>query len=179
MKAGVMTKSTLKALWLGAGGLLAMWLAVTPSGTTPGKSRIAAADRPVAIHESTADNLAAQEARLRNHAGGVPLSSSTRNPFRFGSRKPDAATPQRGSAGAPVVSDAPPGPAQPSLILSGIAESRIPQGARRTAIISGGGQLYLVTEGDMVAGRYRVVTVDSDAVTLRDENGTDIRLSLK
>src|SRR6202035_1672663 len=73
MKAGVMTKSTLKALWLGAGGLLAMWLAVTPSGTTPGKSRIAAADRPVAIHESTADNLAAQEARLRNHAGGVPL----------------------------------------------------------------------------------------------------------
>jgi hypothetical protein len=77
------------------------------------------------------------------------------------------------------VSDAPPGPAQPSLILSGIAESRIPRGTRRTAIISGGGQLYLVTEGDMVAGRYRVVTVDSDAVTLRDDNGTDIRLSLK
>jgi hypothetical protein len=179
MKAGVMTKSTLKALWLGAGGLLAMWLAVTPSGTSPGKSRSAVAEHPMAIHESTADNLAAQEARLRKHAGSVPLSSSTRNPFRFGSRKPDGITPQRGSAVAPVVPDAPPAPAEPSLILSGIAESRIPQGTKRTAIVSGGGQLYLVTEGEMVAGRYRVVTVDSDAVTLRDGNGTDIRLILK
>jgi hypothetical protein len=179
MKASVMTKSTLKALWLGAGGLLAMWLAVTPSGTTPGKSRFAVADRPVAIYESTADNLAAQESRLRNHAGSVPLSSSTRNPFRFGSRKSDGAIPQRGSAVAPGVPDAPPAPAPPSLILSGIAESKIPQGTRRTAIISGGGQLYLVTEGEMVAGRYRVVTIDSDAVMLRDDNGTDVKLILK
>lgn len=179
MKAGVMTKSTLKALWLGGGGLLAAWLAVTPSDMTPGTSRIAVAERPVVIHESTADNLVAQEARLRNRAGSVPQGSSTRNPFRFGSRKPPSGLPDPGSAAAPVVPAAPAAPAQPSLSLSGIAERKTPQGNKRTAIISGDGQLYLVTEGEIVAGRYRVVIVDSDAVTLRDDNGADTRLSLK
>jgi hypothetical protein len=178
MKAGVMTKSTLNALWLGGGGLLATWLAVAPSDTAPGKSRVAVAERPVVFHELTADNLVAQEARLRDHAGMVQLRSSTRNPFRFGSRKPAGTMPERGSA-APVVPAAPPAPAQPSLSLSGIAERKTPQGNKRTAIISGDGQLYLVTEGEMVAGRYHVVSVDSDAVTLRDDSGTEIRLSLK
>jgi hypothetical protein len=179
MKAGVMTKSTLKALWIGGGGLLATWLAVTPSDTTPGKATIAVAERPVAIHESTADTLAAQEGRLRDRVGGVALGSSTRNPFRFGSKKPAGAMPQIGSPAAAVVPPVPPAPAQPSLSLAGIAERKTPDGNKRTAIISGGGQLYLVTEGEMVAGRYLVVTVDSDAVTLRDDNGTSIRLSLK
>ena len=59
-----------------------------------------------------------------------------------------------------------------------MAERQTPQGVKRTAIISGDGQLYLVTEGEMVAGRYRVVTVDSDAVTLRDDAGTELRLSM-
>ncbi|HEV3217981.1 MAG TPA: hypothetical protein VGZ27_19805 [Vicinamibacterales bacterium] len=177
MKAGEMTKPTLKALFV-AGGLLGTWLAVTPSDTTPGRSRIAAAERPAAIRESTADNLVSQEARLRDHAGSVPLASSKRNPFRFGSRKPDGVVPQQGSA-APVIAAAPPAPPRPDLNFLGVAESKTPQGTRRTAIISGGGQLYLVTEGEPVAGRYRVVTIDSDAVTLRDDSGTDLRLSLK
>src|SRR5437870_5743264 len=145
-----MTKSTFKVLWLGGGGLLATWFAVTPSDT-PGKAKITVAERPAAIHEVTADNLIAQEARLREHAGSVPLGSSTRNPFRFGSKKaadamqPSAAAP---AATTPVV----PAPVQPSLNLAGIAERQTPQGVRRMAIISGDGQLYLVTEGEMVAG---------------------------
>jgi hypothetical protein len=178
MKAGEMTKPTLKALFV-AGGLLGTWLAVTPSDTTPGRSRIGVAERPAAIRESTADNLVSQEARLRDHAGTAPLGSSKRNPFRFGSRKPDGVAPQRGSAAPPVIAAAPPAPPQPDLNFLGVAESKTPQGTRRTAIISGGGQLYLVTEGEPVAGRYRVVTVDSDAVTLRDDSGTEIRLNLK
>ena len=173
-----MTKSTLKAL-LGAAGVLAAWLAVSPNSMTPGTSRAAVAEPPVALHESTAENLAAQEARLRDHTGGVPPGSSTRDPFRFGSGKSPSTMPQPGSAAAPVVPTALPAPAGPSLALSGIAERKTPLGNRRTAIISGDGQLYLVTEGEIVAGRYRVVTVDSDAVTLSDDNGTEIRLSLK
>ena len=178
MKVGAMTKSTLKALWLGGGGVLATWLAVTPSDTTLGKSSVTVAERPAAIHESTADNLVRQEARLRDHAGSVPLGASTRNPFRFGARKPASAPPPSGSSATPAVPSAPDLPARPSLSLSGIAERKTPQGNTRTAIISGDGQLYLVTEGDTVAGAYRVVTVDSDAVTLRDERGSDIRLVL-
>jgi hypothetical protein len=173
-----MTRSTLKALWLGGGGLLATWLAVTPSDTTPGKSKIGVTERPAAIHELTVDNLVAQETRLREHAGNVPLGASTRNPFRFTSRTTTAPPRPSGSASATAVPAAPAPPAQPSLTLSGIAERTTPQGPKRTAIISGEGQLYLVTEGEMVAGRYRVVNVDSGAVTLKDENGTETRLVL-
>ena len=172
-----MTKSTFKVLWLGGGGLLATWFAVTPSDT-PGKARITVAEHPAAIHEVTADNLLAQEARLREHAGGVPLDSSTRNPFLFGSKKAADASQPSGATPAAVAPAAPP-PVQPSLNLAGMAERQTPQGVKRTAIISGDGQLYLVTEGEMVAGRYRVITVDSDAVTLRDEGGTELRLVLR
>ena len=170
-----MTKSTFKVLWLGGGGLLATWFAVTPSDT-PGKAKITVAERPAAIHEVTADNLIAQEVRLREHGGSVPLGSSTRNPFRFGSKQAIDA-PQPSAATPAAVAQAAPPPVQPSLSLSGIAERKTPQGAKRTAIISGDGQLYLVTEGEMVAGRYRVITVDSDAVTLRDDAGTELRLT--
>ena len=170
-----MTKSTLKALWLGGGGLLATWFAVTPSDT-PGKAKITVVE-PAAIHEVTADNLIAQEARLREHAGGVPLADSTRNPFRFGSQKAADVSPSSGAPPMAAAPASPPPPVQPSLRLFGMAESKTPQGTKRIASISGDGQLYLVTEGEMVAGRYRVITVDSDAVTLRDDAGTELRLA--
>ena len=108
----------------------------------------------------------------------VPLDSSTRNPFLFGSKR-GSGPPQPSGATPAAVAPAAAPPVQPSLNLAGMAERQTPQGVRRTAIISGDGQLYLVTEGEMVAGRYRVITVDSDAVTLRDEGGTELRLVLR
>ena len=62
----------------------------------------------------------------------------------------------------------------PVLRLSGIASD----GAKRTAIISSEGQVYLVKEGDAVAGRYHVVSVDSDAATLRDDSGAEVTIEL-
>ena len=85
---------------------------------------------------------------------------------------------RRDSAATPSVPSVPAQPVQSPLTLSGIAGRNTPEGIQRTAIISGDGQLYLVTEGELVAGRLRVMTVDSDAVTLKDENGIETRLVL-
>lgn len=170
-----MTKSTLKTLWLTGGGLVATWFAGELATTPRNTSQTAPPERPAAIHETMADELTAQEARLRRQPA-VQLKPSSRNPFRFAAKQSEPTTmpPQRSAAAAPVA----PAPVQPSLSLSGIAERKTPQGTVRTAIISGDGQLYLVAEGEMVAGRYRVIAVDSDAVTLRDESGGEIRLVL-
>jgi hypothetical protein len=171
-----MTKSTLNAL-LAGGGALATWLVVTPNPATPPSSTLAPAARTTTAREVTVDDLSLQEARLREHLGSVPLRPSARNPFRFG--KPGTSEPAAQPAAAPGISTPAPPPAapQPSLSLSGIAGAAA--NGKRRAIITGDGQLYVVTEGEMVAGRYRVVTVDSDAVTLRDEAGTELRLILK
>jgi hypothetical protein len=49
---------------------------------------------------------------------------------------------------------------------------------RRTAVISGDGQMYFVSEGDSVAGRYTVSRIDPEAVVLRDADGAELRLVL-
>jgi hypothetical protein len=166
-----MTKTTLNAL-LAGGGLLATWLAVNPNNTTPpGANRAVTSRTPSAVREVTMDDLNLQESRLRGHLGNAPLRPSARNPFRFAKTSAPQAPTQ--ATAAPAVAPAPP-PAQPSLSLSGIFTEK----GKRTAIITGDGQVYLVTEGEQFAGRYRAVTVDSDAVTLRDDVGTDTRLAL-
>jgi hypothetical protein len=174
MKARVMTKSTFNTLWVTGVGLLATWLTVSPNNTAPVRSAPVPAERPAALHEETAEDLNAQASKLREHLGKLPLRASTRNPFRF-SEAPQA-SPHPPSANAAAAPLAPVPASPPSLVLSGIAERKTPQGQTRTAIISLDAQLYLVTEGESVAGRYRVVTVDSDAVVLRDEAGVMTRL---
>ena len=65
-------------------------------------------------------------------------------------------------------------PAGPVLRLSGVAQ----KDGIRTAIIAGDGQVYLVGEGDSLAGRYTVVKIDPEAVLLRDASGAEQRLIL-
>jgi hypothetical protein len=166
-----MTKSTLNAL-LAGGGLVATWFAVTPAPAPPA-SHLAEAPRTSATREVTVDDLNVQEARLREHPGRVPLRPTGRNPFRFGKSSTPAAPAQEPAASTtapPAVTSVP----QPSLFLSGIFTDK----GKRSAIITGDAQLYVVKEGESVAGRYRVVTVDSDAVTLKDDAGTETRLVL-
>ena len=80
---------------------------------------------------------------------------------------------------AAIAPAAPVAPPAPSYTLSGIAERNTPEGRKRTAVISGAGQLYLVGEGEMVDGRYLVVRVDPEAVLLRDQTGTELSLVLR
>lgn len=69
---------------------------------------------------------------------------------------------------------------RPPLVLAGVAEDVTPEGPRRTAIISGLGQLFLVQEGETLARRYRVVRIGSTAVHLVDlTDQTPVVISLK
>ena len=173
-----MARSTLKTLLVSGGGLVATWFAVAPNQTPATTTADPTATTAVAlVREQTFDDLRVQEARLRQHLESAPSGPAVRNPFRFRNGKSvesvkQSATPSLAAAPAAV-------PAAPSFKLSGIAERKTPTGVVRTAVISGDGQLYLVGEGDLVAGRYRVAVVDSDAVTLREDAGGEIRLALQ
>lgn len=172
----MMTRTTFKALWFGGGGVLATWLAVSPNGV-PTTSPATADRRPASASGPTAEELNAQAARLRNRTAAVTLRPSTRNPFKFSSPKSTA----RSSAGRepgsqtpaiePQIPAVPPGPAPR---LSGIAR----KAGTRTAIISIGEQIYLAGEGDSVGVRFTVVTIDPEAVLLRDGAGVEQRLVL-
>jgi len=163
----------LKAFWFSGGGILATWLAVSPNDGMPASSQPAAAQRQASSSEQV--ELNEQALRLRERKSEADPGPSTRNPFRFSAPKPAPAT-TRGAvppppAMAPMFPATPPPPA---LQLSGVAQKN----GSRTAIIAGDGQIYLVGEGDSVAGRYTVVKVDPEAVLLRDSSGAEHRLVL-
>ncbi len=65
--------------------------------------------------------------------------------------------------------------------LMGVAEQKTEAGLKRTAMIGApGDQLFMVSEGQEVAGRYRVSAVGADAVELRDLlTGATRRLALR
>jgi hypothetical protein len=170
-----MTRTALKALWFGGGGILATWLAVSPDAGVPRASTAAAVQHSDSHAQPTADSLNAQAARLRDRTAAVSLRPSTRNPFRFSAPK-TAARPdtQRVLQPPPLDVLTEPAPAGPALTLSGIAQNA----GTRIAIISGDGQIYLAGEGDPVAGRLTVIAVHRDAVLLRDATGAEQRLVL-
>ena len=167
-----MTRTTFKALWFGGGGVLATWLAVSPHDGVPTASR--AADVPRQISASVPEELNAQAVRLRERREAATLGPSTRNPFRFNAPKREPQPiPERVVPAAPEPAVAA-GPRPPLLTLSGIAQ----KAGKRTAILVGNGQIYLVGDGDSVAGIYAVVRVDAEAVLLRDAAGAEHRLIL-
>jgi hypothetical protein len=167
-----MTRTTLKALWFGGGGILATWLAVSPNGGAPPTPPATEVRRPA--DSAKLEDLSAQAKRLRDRAAATKLRESTRNPFRFHSPKPIPHSPPVRTVQASPEPASPATPTPPALTLSGIAQ----KAGKRTAIITGAGQLYLAGDGDAVAGRYVVVKVDPEAVLLRDDAGTEHRLAL-
>ncbi len=179
----VITKTTLKAMIAG-GGVMATWLAVAPNHPAPA-SVAAPVERSAAAHETAANELSELAKKLRERASAAAeLRASTRNPFRFGTGKttvPGASRVGGSSMSLPaaIASAAPVAPPAPSYTLSGIAERHTSEGRKRTAVISGAGQLYLVSEGETVDGRYLVVRVDPEAVLLRDPTGTELSLVLR
>ena len=149
------------------GAVLAAWLAgaatskriIPPPIITP----------PQAIDARGAE-LTNEIARLRDRLRptAVPVQPR-RNLFTFRSTavNPIPLTNTPASPPAPLEQPAP-RPSEPALKLAGIAEDGDPQTPERTAIISGGGQLFMVKEGDSVTPRYRVARISSDGVELTD-----------
>ncbi len=173
----MMTRTTLKALWFGGGGILATWVAVSPNQGVPGTTTAPIAVRQSASRtEPTAEALNAQATRLRERTAAVTLRPSTRNPFRYKSTstRRSATSDEPRVQPTTIAPTVPAVPIGPELKLSGVAQ----KDGKRTAIIASEGQVYLVGEGESLAGRYTVVKIDPEAVLLRDASGVEQRLIL-
>jgi hypothetical protein len=138
--------------------------------------------RPVqtAGTETLAADVQAQAERLKQRLATAPAPQEpSRNPFTFSVRPPQRQ--QRAPVPVDVAPPAPLVPMEPALELIGVAESQSPKGPIRTAIISTAAEdLFMVKEGEILGGRYRVVAVGADAVELSDlVTGAVRRLGLR
>jgi hypothetical protein len=162
--------------------LLLAWLA---SAAGLGRQRATPEQTPEPVETSGTTLLAAdvqaQTERLKSRLASAPVPQNpVRNPFTFAAKE---VSPRRVKSAAiepdpvPVVLE----PAEPAIDLVGIAEDKTPKGPVRTAIISAlSGELFLVKEGDSIAGRYRVKTVGPESVELADQLlGSVRRLTLR
>ena len=115
-----------------------------------------------------------QASRLRERLARAPSPRApVRNPFSFNNRRTAASPTPAPTVLSPSVNLP---PAEPLLVLIGIAE----EGATRTAMLESGEELLMATEGQVLAGRYRVGKVGPDAVELVDVvTGATRRLVLK
>ncbi len=169
------------AAYIGGTSLLVAWLAAAAGVQRPAEPR-AVERRPESVQvDALAADVQSQAVRLRARMAAAPAERlSARNPFAFDSRP--APEPRRSVAavGAPTASPDSP-PSDVPLELIGVAE-RVREGTTtRTAVVTApGDQLFLVTVGQEVAGRYRVSAVGADAVELTDlATGATRRLGLR
>jgi hypothetical protein len=125
------------------------------------------------VHPDTvAADVQSQAARLHERMAEAPTpSTAVRNPFAFGTSRVRHEPRTTDVVQAAVAADAVPGTAPvPALLLMGIAEETTAAGPRRTAIIGGDGDtIFMVVEGESVAGRYKVTKIGADAVELEDQ----------
>lgn len=170
------------AVYIGGAVMLAAWLAAAAS-TTFTSIEPQPAPRPVATRgtERLAADVQAQSARLRQRLASAPVPQEpTRNPFTFAVRE----RPSVRSAAVRATVQPPAAavlPREPELALAGIAEQQSATGIVRTAVIVGAGdEVYMVTEGQTLIGRYTVAAVGPDVVELKDSTtGATRRLALR
>ena len=150
-------------------GLVAMWAASSAGACVYARGPVATVPvAPGAREDVRNDGIGF--AALQSPSPPT-LSPQRRNLFRWRERPlvpapapaPVRATP---ASGEPV--DPTPTPAPLPLTLAGIGESQQGDRTVRTAVISGAGELWLATEGMVVAGRYRVDRIDREAVVVVD-----------
>jgi hypothetical protein len=154
------------------GAALIAWLA----GAATSNREIASV--PIVTHapiDASGENLSKEIARLHERLRpDAPPRQPRRNLFTFHSAGRRAA-PEMPEAPTAALVDAPPPVIAPSLKLVGLAEDDNPDGAVRSAIISGDGQLFIVKIGDSVTARYIVTNIGADVVELTDVTDRTIR----
>ena len=125
--------------------------------------------------EKRGEELAIEIERLHERlAPAVAPSAPGRNLFTFRAM-PVRTAPIPEAPRAALTELAPPPIALPPLKLAGIAEDDGTDGPVRTAFISGGGQLFMVQEGDQVTQRYIVAKISADVVELTDAIDNSVR----
>ena len=170
------------ALYVGGASLLAAWFSSAASLSLQRAERTAPpADVQSLSTEALAADVQRQARRLRERLASAPVPQRPfRNPFAF-----RAAPPARARLAARRVELAPEppplAPAEPVLLLIGIAERRLPAGIARTAMIATeSDELIMATVGDAVLGRYTVTAVGPDTAELTEAaTGRTRRISLQ
>ena len=156
-------------------GVLA-WLAAAPPSSIPGRVTPAQPSEAVGVTAAASDieqQASRLQARLRSEA---LYREPGRNLFRFAGRSRASETAAPAPVEAPVVPVAPIGPPPPPVKLSGVAID----GDVRTAILSTPAGIVLARVGDEVVGRYRVSSVDENAVELITiADSAPVRLTLR
>ncbi len=162
------------------GAALAAWLAA--AATTGVRDAVDPIRVEAPAIDANADALASEIARLHEHLRPTTTPRQpVRNLFTYGARQPRPAPPPVAPA---AVTEGPragrPATLPPSLKLSGIAEDTSSGAVVRTAVISAGGQLFLVKEGESVTTRFQVTRISGEVVELADlADGSTRRLALK
>lgn len=182
LKAVIMAPARVAA-YLGGTTLLAAWLASAAGVSHQQPAARPERPSPEAIQLDTlASDVQSQAVRLRTRLAAAPAPQSPlRNPFSFAVREASVPRTAPRHDAASAQSLVAPAPSEPVLELAGIAEEKTDAGGKRTAMITAPGeQLFLVTEGQELAGRYRVSAVGADAVELKDlVTGVTRRLALR
>jgi hypothetical protein len=157
-------------------GAVAVWLAAAATSTS--RAPLAPVSMQPAGVEASGAELAAEIERLHERLRPGIAPTESRDLFRYGARRSpralvDAAPPI--AVPEPVVVP----PVAPYTLI-GVAEDVKPEGAVRTAIVSGQNQLLFLRAGDALGTEYRVVQVHADAIELQDlQGGATLRLALK
>ncbi|MGE0042971.1 MAG: hypothetical protein AB7H88_01585 [Vicinamibacterales bacterium] len=179
-----------RTLLVGALGTVAvMALAWNIWGGTAAAPVAATARRTAAARPAAAVNTAPIEVRLGAlQAARETPEGLTRNPFRFGAaRRPEpggggagpvpAAEPSRPATFQPPRPAGPPPPAPIGLKFFGLVER---SDGERVAALSDGRTVWYGREGDIIEGRYRIVSIGVESIEMTYVDGTGrqtIRLS--
>jgi hypothetical protein len=166
--------------YVGLSSVLAAWLATAAGLTVAPAQQEPPAPVSSAHAQQLADEIQVQATRLRERLAAAPVPRQPfRNPFAFAPRI--AATTRRAVSPAPAVDAADAPPPEPPLQLVGVAERKTDTGSIRTAMITADSdELFMLTEGETLGGRYRVKAVTETAVELIDlVTGASRRLVLR
>ena len=149
------------------GGALIAWLAGAATSNHPIAPPPIATVQPIDVEGAAlANEIARLHDRLKPDA---KPAGPGRNLFAFRAAPVRSAPPPIAAPIAALSEAAPMAPAPPPLTLEGIAEDAGADGPVRTAFISGGGQFFMVKEGESITPRYRVAKISADVVELSDE----------
>jgi hypothetical protein len=155
-------------IYIGGASLLVAWFSSAASLTFQRhRPPVAAAPEPQQT-ENLALHVQAQSKRLKERLAAAPLPQTpARNPFVFGRITVAEPPPRRAAAPAePVLAEM---PAEPALVLIGIAEQRVDGAVVRTAMITtAGDELIMVKVGDPVIQRYTVSAIGANLAELLD-----------
>jgi hypothetical protein len=152
------------ATWLGAGMLLAAWIAAAAAPSFAPVAEVETGDVKVSEPDRQALALAAEAERLRQRLNIVAVRRPvTRNVFQFAPTTPRVtAVSQAIPAPLPII------PIPPAVKLLGVAEDNTGANPGRTAILTLEGELLLVREGESFGARYRLTHVGPDVAEIED-----------